>query len=232
MPAPEGHLRGAAARWQHGQREGPAAAAPHFRPSALVLCSPRLALASMTYWRRCGYCTSAAAGSANGCTCGMTGPSPLTWPASGDGHVRLFGAMRPLRLRALVLGFAVLQLGDVMALVEQLPELQYLVLRSQLHPAAVPLLARLPNLANLTLFLPSERNLDDWSCASTVAACLMPLLLNGPSLKGVHIEFLHQTDVDHVDGDPRVDAVQEGVLWIKAQLQRLGRDPGMITMDT
>ncbi len=51
-------------------------------------------------------------------------PSPLMWPVSGDGHVRLFAALRPLWLRALVLGFGVLELGDVMALVEQLTELE------------------------------------------------------------------------------------------------------------
>ncbi len=51
-------------------------------------------------------------------------PSPLTWPAAGDGHVRLFGALRPLRLRQLRLESCVLEVRDVMALVEQLPELE------------------------------------------------------------------------------------------------------------
>ncbi len=51
-------------------------------------------------------------------------PSPLTWPAAGDGHVRLFAALRPLGLRRLELYDCVLELGDVAALVEQLPQLQ------------------------------------------------------------------------------------------------------------
>ncbi len=51
-------------------------------------------------------------------------PSPLTWPAAGDGHVRLFAALRPLRLWSLWLQSCVLEVGDVVALVEQLPELQ------------------------------------------------------------------------------------------------------------
>ncbi len=110
--------------------------------------------------------------------------------------------------------------------------LQELVLRSQLHPAAMPLLVGLPHLARLTLYLPCERDLDTWSSASAVAAGLMPLLLGGPSLESVHIEFLHQTGAEHDDREPPVDDVQEGVLWMREQLQRLGRDPRMITMDT
>ncbi len=51
-------------------------------------------------------------------------PSPLTWPATGDGHVRLFAALRPLRLRSVNLKRCVLEVVDVVALVEQLPDLQ------------------------------------------------------------------------------------------------------------
>ncbi len=51
-------------------------------------------------------------------------PSPRTWPAAGDGHVRLFAALRPLGLRRLELKNCVLEAGDVTALVEQLPELE------------------------------------------------------------------------------------------------------------
>ncbi len=51
-------------------------------------------------------------------------PSPLTWPAAGDGHVRLFAALRPLRLRRLKLKGCVVGLMDVAALAEQLPELE------------------------------------------------------------------------------------------------------------
>ncbi len=51
-------------------------------------------------------------------------PSPLAWPAAGDGHVRLFAALRPLGLRSLWLYDCVLELGDVVALTEQLPELE------------------------------------------------------------------------------------------------------------
>ncbi len=51
-------------------------------------------------------------------------PSPLTWPAAGDGHVRLFAALAPLRLWELFLSGCVLEVGDVLVLVEQLPELE------------------------------------------------------------------------------------------------------------
>ncbi len=51
-------------------------------------------------------------------------PSPLMWPAAGDGHVRLFAALRPLRLKGLVVDPCVLEVGDVLALVEQLTELE------------------------------------------------------------------------------------------------------------
>ncbi len=51
-------------------------------------------------------------------------PSPLTWPVAGDGHVRVFAALRPLRLRKLSLFRCALGVRDVGALVEQLPELQ------------------------------------------------------------------------------------------------------------
>ncbi len=110
---------------------------------------------------------------------------------------------------------------------------QELVLRCELHPAAVPLLARLPHLARLTLFLPCDRNLDDWSSSSTVAAtCLTPLLLGAPSLKSVHVEFQHQDCDGHDDREPPEFALLDGVMWVRAQLQRLGRDPRMITMET
>ncbi len=52
-------------------------------------------------------------------------PSPRSWPVeAGDGHVRLFAALRPLRLRRLVLMHCAVGLRDVAALAEQLPELQ------------------------------------------------------------------------------------------------------------
>lgn len=52
-------------------------------------------------------------------------PSPRAWPlGAGDGHVRLFAALRPLGLRRLQLANSVLEFSDVMALVEQLPELE------------------------------------------------------------------------------------------------------------
>ncbi len=51
-------------------------------------------------------------------------PSPLTWPAAGDGHVRLLGALRPLRLRRLKLKGCAVGLANVAALTAQLPELE------------------------------------------------------------------------------------------------------------
>ncbi len=51
-------------------------------------------------------------------------PSPMSWPTAGDGHVRLFAALRPLGLRRLELSRCVLEVGDVAALVEHLPELE------------------------------------------------------------------------------------------------------------
>ncbi len=50
--------------------------------------------------------------------------SPRTWPAIGDGNVRLFKALRPLGLRRLVCRDCALDLRDVAALAEHLPELQ------------------------------------------------------------------------------------------------------------
>ncbi len=51
-------------------------------------------------------------------------PWPCSWPAAGDGHVRLFGALQPLNLRVLTLMECVLQRGDVEALVDNLPQLE------------------------------------------------------------------------------------------------------------
>ncbi len=51
--------------------------------------------------------------------------SPRAWPEAGNGHVRLFAALRPLRLRKLLIGnCCALGLEDVMALAEQLPEVE------------------------------------------------------------------------------------------------------------
>ncbi len=51
--------------------------------------------------------------------------SPRAWPEAGDGHVRLFAALAPLRLRKLQIGHCcALGLEDVMALAEQLSELE------------------------------------------------------------------------------------------------------------
>ncbi len=111
--------------------------------------------------------------------------------------------------------------------------LQKLVLRCQLHPAAVPLLARLPHLAELDLNLPRDRVMDTWlSSGTAVSAGLMPLLLGAPSLKTVNIAFMCRTTPSDDDYEAPEYALLDGVLWVRAQLQRLGRDPRMITMQT
>ncbi len=51
-------------------------------------------------------------------------PWPCSWPAAGDGHVRLFGALRPLGLRQLTLGKCVLQRRDLEVLADSLPQLE------------------------------------------------------------------------------------------------------------
>ncbi len=51
--------------------------------------------------------------------------SPGGWSlGAGNGHVRLFAALKPLRLRKLVLRYWALEVADVAALVEQLQELE------------------------------------------------------------------------------------------------------------
>ncbi len=63
--------------------------------------------------------------SSNGLMLGCEFKCPASaWPTAGDGHVRLFGALRPLGLRRLELKGLVLAGRDILALVEQLPELE------------------------------------------------------------------------------------------------------------
>ncbi len=106
-----------------------------------------------------------------------------------------------------------------------------LSLRCKLHPAAVPLLARLPRLANLQLHLLADRGTDDWSSAGAVAAALLPLMLGAPSLKRVDINLVRYSGAE-ADSKPPLAAVREGVLRLREQLQRLGRDPLMVAMQS
>ncbi len=107
---------------------------------------------------------------------------------------------------------------------------QGLTLYSKLHPAALPLLARLPHLSRLTLRLPCDRGTEDWSSVSAVGAALLPLLLGASSLERVHIVVMQRPGAEGVNYQPLLAAVQEGVLWLREQLRRLGWDPLMVTM--
>ncbi len=106
-----------------------------------------------------------------------------------------------------------------------------LTLHCDLHPGALPLLARLPRLRHLTLHLTYDRGTEDWSSASTVGAALLPLLLGAPSLNRVPIVLMSAgggVDAEDVDYLRLLIAVEDGVLWLRAQLRRLGRDPRMV----
>ncbi len=99
---------------------------------------------------------------------------------------------------------------------------QDLTLHCQLHPAAVPLLARLPHLRHLEL---QGRETDTWSGSETaVAAALLPLLLGAPCLQ--HLKLA----VHWSSGDGLVAALREGVERVKEQLRGMGRDPGVVTV--
>ncbi len=120
------------------------------------------------------------------------------------------------------------------------PRAQDLAFQCQLHPAVVPLLARLPRLRHLTLHVPWGRGTEDWSNSSAVAAALMPLLLGAPSLKRVFVvpecgteydDFMEREDLAH-ECRPLLEGVGGGVRWLRAQLRRLGRDPLVVNMGT
>ncbi len=107
---------------------------------------------------------------------------------------------------------------------------QGLTLDSKLHPGAVPLLARLHRLRRFTLFLHWGRGTQNWSSSSTVGAALLPLLLCAPSLERMHIVMWHHTGARGIKYQRLLAAVQEGVQGLREQLQRMGRDPLMITL--
>ncbi len=68
-------------------------------------------------------------------------PHPLTWPAAGDGHARLFAALRPLRLKQLEVCNRVLGFSDAVALAEHLIELE-VRRRGTAHGADLRLLSK------------------------------------------------------------------------------------------
>ncbi len=100
-----------------------------------------------------------------------------------------------------------------------------LYLRCQLHPAVVPLLARLPRLRRLTIRLVRGHGTDAWSSSGTaVAAALMPVVLLGaPCLQRLEL-WAHSRDGRMLE----VAALREGVEWVQGQLRRMGRDPGVV----
>ncbi len=110
--------------------------------------------------------------------------------------------------------------------------LQDLILDCQLHPGAVPLLARLPRLDRLALHLTLGHGTDTWCTpeGSTVAAALMPLLLYGPSRPRVHVygDGSGRAYEEREEGQARQRlsaAMRRGVRWLQGTLRGMGRDP-------
>lgn len=87
---------------------------------------------------------------------------------------------------------------------------QELFLRCQLHPAALPLLARLPRLWHLDLTLLQGHRTDTWaSSGAAVAAALMSLVLGAPCLRRVEVRA-------HMNkGRKLAAALREGVEWVQ-----------------
>ncbi len=116
---------------------------------------------------------------------------------------------------------------------------QELTTHGELHPAAVPLLARLPRLRHLELQLPLGHGTDTWSSSGTaVAAAIAPLLMGATSLKRLTISPRSDERYDFVQGryttcsQPAgrrlVTTLWEGVEWVKEQLRGMGREPGVV----
>ncbi len=121
------------------------------------------------------------------------------------------------------------------------PHTQVLKIYGQLHPAAVPLLARLPRLRHLELQLPLGHGTDTWASSGTaVAAALMPVVLGAPCLK--QLEVLPRSNAGYDPASGRrvpcsqpagrelVTALLEGVRWVQGELRGMGRDPDIVKL--
>ncbi len=113
------------------------------------------------------------------------------------------------------------------------PHAQELILDCQLHPGAVPLLARLPRLDRLALHLNPGRGTDTWCTpgGGAAAAALMPLLLYGPNRPRVHVygtRWAWPYREAGAEGQERRQlnaALRRGVRWLQGTLRGMGRDP-------
>ncbi len=102
---------------------------------------------------------------------------------------------------------------------------QELSLRCQLHPAVVPLLARLPRLRELHLTLTRGHGTDTWSSSGTaVAAALLPLVLGAPRVQRLQLAAHRDS------GHKLLAALREGVEWVQGQLRGMGRDPAVVSV--
>lgn len=131
------------------------------------------------------------------------------------------------------------RLSTAMSLTSHDPDAQGLKIYGELHPAAVPLLARLPRLRHLDLHLPLGHGTDAWSSSGTaVAAALMPVVLGAPYLKQLEVNPRSDARFDFVSnrrvpcsqpaGVNLVAALSEGVQSVKRELRAMGWDPDII----
>lgn len=107
---------------------------------------------------------------------------------------------------------------------------QELALHCQLHPAAVPLLARLPRLRRLTLYLlldvttgPRCCGRDPWGNPECIAAAVLPLLLGAPRLHRVVLATSAGDNDDPPANANNDETVQECVAWLQDKLRQMGR---------
>ncbi len=110
-----------------------------------------------------------------------------------------------------------------------------------MHPAAVPLLARLRRLHTIDLRLPLGCSTDAWAAPSgaAVASALFPLLLHGPSLQHVGIKRSHALDCAQLFATKQEEqqaaaqldaALRRGVRRLQQGLRRMGRDPQVVVL--
>ncbi len=107
---------------------------------------------------------------------------------------------------------------------------QELALHCQLHPAAVPLLARLPRLRRLTLYLlldvmtgPLCCGPDPWLNPECTAAAVLPLLMGAPRLRYVELATSVGDNETPLTNQVTDEAVTEGVRWLRDTLRQMGR---------